>query len=146
MRAEPKGTVKFIRRGDTWVLDFRYDERVQAFIKSVPRWAWDYDHAAKKWSVEGEEYAKRVAADLRAAGYKVTGFGAERKLPPPPPPPGAVVVEVNWAEAMFAAVGPELYDKAHRAMARVVHPDIGGSDQLMKELNAARAAVNGDKK
>lgn len=43
----------------------------------------------------------------------------------------------DWACQLFVAVGPELTGKAYKVMSRVVHPDVGDSENLMKQLNSA---------
>jgi hypothetical protein len=44
----------------------------------------------------------------------------------------------NWANAMLTAVGGSRADAAFRALTRVLHRDIGGTDQFVIDLLAAR--------
>jgi hypothetical protein len=39
---------------------------------------------------------------------------------------------------LLDAVGPARIEPVHRALARVLHPDVGGDTALMQQLNAAR--------
>jgi len=43
--------------------------------------------------------------------------------------------------AMFRLVPPRLRQEAYRALARVMHPDSGGDEQVMKMVTAARNEI-----
>lgn len=51
--------------------------------------------------------------------------------------------EDGWAEALFAAVGPAWADAVFRALTRVLHPDVGGDADLMRDLLDARDHMKG---
>lgn len=100
--------------------------------EALPR-AWRrWDPDLKTWFCIADA-VEELAAQLRAAGYQVvvrdaagTGHTSRRSDPD------------TWADAMYAALGKPLADKAHRALSRVLHPDHGGDLEQMKALNAAR--------
>ena len=44
---------------------------------------------------------------------------------------------VNVFSQLFARITPQYADKIYKALARVVHPDAGGQEELMTQLNQA---------
>ena len=45
----------------------------------------------------------------------------------------------DWADGLFAAVGPDRVDLVFRALSKTLHPDAAAGDTvLMQQLNAAR--------
>lgn len=48
----------------------------------------------------------------------------------------------NWAEQLLGACDPDLADKVFKRLTAVLHPDAGGHDELMKQLNVARDLLN----
>jgi predicted metalloendopeptidase len=127
-----ENTVRIVRDG----LEARVYSPFEAkeAIKTLPkRWRrWDTEE--KCWVVVAYaiEDLKRA---LRAEGFTVmerTADGA--KAEPPRSRRGAE----TWADAMFAALGKPLGDKAFKALVPVLHPDRGGSLEAMQALNAAR--------
>jgi hypothetical protein len=49
----------------------------------------------------------------------------------------------GWAIDLLSACSPELADNVYRQLSRALHPDVGGDEVLMKELNMARDALKG---
>jgi len=48
----------------------------------------------------------------------------------------------GWAQHLFRAVGPSRVTAVHRALSKVLHPDVPtGSGVLQRELNDARAEL-----
>ena len=69
-----------------------------------------------------------------ADGYFICGSCAlKRHTPPPPAPPGSC-----WADLMYEQLGGQLADTAYKVLARVLHPDAGGTHDAMTALNLAR--------
>jgi DnaB helicase-like protein len=53
----------------------------------------------------------------------------------------------NWADHLFAAVGPGRAEKIFAALTRILHPDVdGGSTELMQQLNVARDRARGGRR
>lgn len=44
----------------------------------------------------------------------------------------------DWATSLLRRCPPELEEKVFRALTRVLHPDTGGDNDLMRDLNVAR--------
>ncbi len=59
---------------------------------------------------------------------------------------GCVTSRRGWADQVLAAVGTEREDRTFRALARVLHPDTGGDERLMRELLAARERRNSSRR
>lgn len=102
--------------------------------KTFPGRRWD--SVGKCWRV-GREHLDALADALRAAGCTVYVVGApdprngqgqhgERSTP------GA-----DWADRLLDAVGPQRAERAYKALVKVLHPDAGGDNRLMQELNDA---------
>ena len=49
----------------------------------------------------------------------------------------------GWAMELLSACSPQLADNVYRQLSRALHPDVGGNEVLMKELNMARDALKG---
>ena len=67
-------------------------------------------------------------------------YGSKAKPPPMPPPPPPQITE-NWARELMRRCTPEVREKVYRALAKVLHEDLGGDGRLMQELNDARNQV-----
>jgi hypothetical protein len=114
---------------------FAFDAGVVHLIKTVvpPRYRkWN---AATKTCQVGGLYLDQLSAAARLSGYTVIDDGVSswaRREPRRAP-------TTDWAEALFAAVGPDRADAVHRALTRVLHPDVASGDALlMRQLNVAR--------
>lgn len=51
--------------------------------------------------------------------------------------PGRPAAAGTWAAQLKAALPGDLQDRAYKALLRVLHPDVGGSTDLAKDLNTA---------
>jgi hypothetical protein len=144
-------TVLFERKGTRYNVRFQYHARLVELIKTIPSWARTYDPPTKTWTVD-RQFAESLAADYRRVGCKIVGLEAEeerkRKAPPPPPPPPPAIappLASSWAAAMLARadeLDPDLGKSLFRALAKVLHSDVGGDHVMMSELNIARKARN----
>lgn len=108
-------------------------------IKSMPERAWDATQ--RLWVIPAGDVDELKTA-LQAAGFEVLvitqpSHSRERERADPPPRANGRHGG-TWADAMFAALGPELAAKAYKALSRALHPDLGGSTEHMQILNAAR--------
>jgi len=56
----------------------------------------------------------------------------EPEMPAPPPAGAQAAVPVALPE--LSGLSPELKKSAYRALAKVLHPDVGGNDTAFKEL------------
>ena len=97
----------------------------RGYISSLPRHLRKWDATAKVWKVD-VSVSSRLASDLRNAGFTVVVDDDLEQAPD------------TWADAMFAALPPELADQAYRALTRVLHPDLGVDGTHMTALNVAR--------
>ena len=50
----------------------------------------------------------------------------------------AIAQAPNWLTLAFRACAPDQRQKLYRQLATVFHPDSGGSEELMKALNAVK--------
>jgi len=106
-------------------------------VKSFPGKRWD--SVGKHWSIP-LEFVQPLAESLRAGGCEVfitrpdgTPWRSGKSSHGTRKTPAA-----GWADALFAAVGPDLAEAAFKALAKALHPDVGGDNTLMQQLVAAR--------
>lgn len=133
----------FVQRGATeWAFTSSYDPGVRNILKA----------AGGKWNSTSWILSARLGvyalAQLQIAGHRVrivsqpydpttqarADFGGKPQGNPPRPDRG----QRTWADELLTAAGPELAPRLFKALAAVLHPDTGGDNQLMQQLNAAR--------
>jgi len=128
-------TVVFDRVGNGYTVRFSYDPLLVKLLKSrVPSYARTWNSAGKLWTVDSV-YAAPLAAAFTELGC--TGVGVETRTP------SATSSSCDgWAQHLFRAVGPSRVAAVHRALSKVLHPDVPtGSGVLQRELNDARAEL-----
>ena len=124
-------TVVFTRAGAVYTVRFPYDALLVELLKSrVPSYARTWFSAGKYWTVDSA-YAAPLAAAFTELGCTVVGVETRT--------PSACD---GWAQHLFRAVGPSRVTAVHRALSKVLHPDVPtGSGVLQRELNDARAEL-----
>lgn len=123
-----------------WELRFEYSPAMVAAIKSlVPGHYRSWDANTKTWFISSMYYLDQVLSHARLVGYTVEDLSADKAQPPPPPPPRQS--SATWAEQLLSRLNAEQQKKVVRALARVLHPDLGGDVRLMQELNDADARL-----
>ena len=124
-------TVVFDRVGNGYTVRFPYDALLVELLKSrVPSYAPTWFSAGKYWTVDSA-YAAPLAAAFTELGCTVVGVDTRT--------PSACD---GWAQHLFRAVGPSRVTAVHRALSKVLHPDVPtGSGVLQRELNDARAEL-----
>jgi len=124
-------TVVFDRVGNGYTVRFPYDALLVELLKSrVPSYARTWFSAGKYWTVDSA-YAAPLAAAFTELGCTVVGVETRT--------PSACD---GWAQHLFRAVGPSRVTAVHRALSKVLHPDVPtGSGVLQRELNDARAEL-----
>jgi hypothetical protein len=124
-----------------WEIRFQYDPELVEEIKGfIPPGFRSFDPATKAWSTDAK-FAQMFAAHIRSRGYVVAGFDPPKPPPKPPLPPPPPQLTENWARELMRRVEPELREKVYRALAKVLHEDLGGDGRLMQELNDARNGI-----
>ncbi|GAA2108859.1 hypothetical protein [Streptomyces synnematoformans] len=108
-------------------------------IKTLPQGWRRWDKEAKCWIIP------HLAVDELTRTLQSEGFTVRTSRPAGRPRgrdgwprAGTFGGSGTWADAMYAALGLELADKAYRALLPVLHPDRGGDTAHMQHLNAAR--------
>lgn len=86
--------------------------------------SWSPD--LKVWYCERTRYAERV---LRAYVDKWDGPVVWDDEAPSARKPG------SWVEVMFRELPPHLRTPVYKALARALHPDHGGDNRLMQQVN-----------
>lgn len=106
-------------------------------VKSFPGRRWDPE--GKCWIVARAQVWE-LADALRVAGTRpyITepngqpyGHGDGARSEPRRP-------REDWAVLLLDTVGPDRAERVFKALSKVLHPDVGGDHQLMRELVAAR--------
>ncbi|MCG5220287.1 hypothetical protein [Streptosporangium sp. KLBMP 9127] len=124
-------TVRIVIDGDTAKVYSPF--QAKDIVKAIPGSRWL--KTEKVWTIPSI-FVGNLHADLIKARFWVEVIRTEKSAPPPPPGTRRTSGG-TWAEAMFAALSPELGEKAFRALTRVLHPDAGGSTEAMQVLNVA---------
>ncbi len=122
-------------------LEFPYDAGlIDALKAGIPVHARTYDPVAKAWTVTARYVP--VAFRLMAAVFpdvdvaeQASAGSADR---------GRTSSNDPWT-VLFLRPGapPELVTAAHRCLAKLNHPDAGGSTSTMQAINAAAEALRG---
>lgn len=130
-RRYPPVTATYHADDEMWAVAFRYHAALVDMVKaSCPPWCdrW-WDAETRCWWIDPHGYGY-VAEAFRREGVVITENGDE--VTP-------TAEETAWADALFAAVGPERIEAVFRALTRVLHPDAPtGNHDLMQQLNRAR--------
>jgi len=127
-------TVVFTRAGAVYTVRFPYDALLVELLKSrVPSYARTWFSAGKYWTVDSA-YAAPLAAAYTELGCTVVGVETRT--------PATSSACDGWAQHLFRAVGPSRVTAVHRALSKVLHPNVPtGSGVLQRELNDARAEL-----
>ncbi len=122
-------------------LEFPYDAAlIDALKAGIPAHARKYDPVAKSWTVTGRYVP--VALRLMSAVFpdvdvvEQPGAGSADRAPHAGEDPWAVL-------HLRPTAPPELVVAAHRCLAKLNHPDRGGSTSTMQAINAAAEALRG---
>lgn len=99
-------------------------------IKELPKRRWD--KARRRWVIPRSD-VQLAAQMLRQQGWQVevinpTGSRTSGSSAP---------VGKTWADQMYAALPKRLHVPAYKALAKVLHPDVGGDLVAMQALTAA---------
>jgi hypothetical protein len=106
---------------------FNYDAELVRIMKSVPVHRWDSEQ--KQWTTESS-WVELLAKRFTEKGFSVAIDG-ELWRPPDPK------VLAPPLEAFFKALPVHLRVPAYKALVRVLHPDTGGDNEWMQQLNKA---------
>ena len=121
-----------------YIVRFAYDPRLVDLIKTVPRYYRSWNPTLRQWRVS-VVYARTLANSMRQLGCTVVGLDQhERERADPPPHSHGRTPRHNTFDLLFERVGHHRAEPVFRALTRVLHPDVGGDTELMKELNNAR--------
>ncbi len=122
-------------------LEFPYDAALIDALKApIPAHARTYDPVAKAWAVTGRyvpvafRLMSAVFPDVDVAEQASAG-SADR---------GRTSSDDPWLILHLRPTAPpELVTAAHRCLAKLHHPDAGGSTTTMQSINAAAEALRG---
>ncbi len=116
--------------GDYSILKFPYDEAAIKIVKSVPIHRWSSE--AKTWTVE-TSWLQLLEKRFTDASYTVAIDGELWT----PPDMKALSPPMS---ALFDALPAHLRQPAYQVLSKVLHPDVGGDQELVKQLNTAMEA------
>lgn len=120
--------IRVTTTGSKATVAFAYDEKIIAIVKGMPGRRWD--PGAKHWTVDARD-ARALASQLARAGYVVSLDGKLVESG------SAGALTGDPLEALFRQLPVHLREPVYRALSRVLHPDLGGDAELMKQLNNA---------
>ena len=136
----------FVKHLDNGHTEFRfvYDEWAVSVMRSVFTMDRAWDAARKVWTVFDKNEAIRVIAEFKEAQWVVNISGEKQrayereKASEEGPNFSSTSNNVQAEQAfklIFALVPYDRRDALYKALVRVFHPDVGGSDEHMKALN-----------
>lgn len=104
-----------------------YDKGVIEAFKELPRHTRRWDASARCWTILAY-YKKHVIGILKENGYRVYVQERER------PMIAAAPTSTPFVQ-LFSIIPRHLHLSLYRHLCLVLHPDKGGSEELMKALN-----------
>ncbi len=120
-------------------LRFPYDaDLVESLKAEIPSHARKYDPIVKAWTVSSA-YAEIAARLMFAVFPDVDLVDQSRTAPPSDRAPRAG--DPYAVLHLRSTAPPELVTAAHRCLAKLNHPDRGGSTATMQAINAAVDAI-----
>ena len=131
---------RIVRRWDGAVtLTFPFDAWLVESLKAgIPGYARRYDPTAKSWTIT-PAYAQVAARLMHDVFPDVEIVGAAT---PPPFDRGRPSSDDPWTTLhLLPTAPPELVAAAHRCLAKLHHPDAGGSTALMQRINHAVESI-----
>lgn len=139
----------FVERDPPWVyLTFKYNQDVVDDLKwNLPSYARRWNPEERAWMVTEDRYDDAIHI-LKDHDYIVHhrrqyDRGRQRKQEAPPPPPRErPQSSAHRVLYVSADAPPEVIRAAYRALSKLHHPDIGGDEEKMKEVNEAWSKLN----
>lgn len=132
-RADGSITIRF--PFNRWVID-----QIKTYIPSYDR---AYDAGNKAWTISGF-YARDALSFLRQAFDHVEVIRSQKQADPEP--------RINQSHRgpyadlhLLPSAPPELVAAAYRCLAKLCHPDRGGSVTDMQRINAAMSLIQNTK-
>lgn len=102
--------------------------RLRWICTDLPTRRWD--PSRKRWLIPSSDVPLAVAAFKRAGELvEIRDLRTAQGRPQPEPS--------SWPSEMFAALPADLRAPAFRALAKVLHPDVGGNTAAMAALTTA---------
>jgi len=106
---------------------------VQALKDAIPYEYREWDAAAKVWRID-PDWGDVVLTSLEAIGATIV----DKRPAVPPSPTVAQALQNACRRLCILPEAPiEVAEAAYKALARLHHPDVGGSTAVMQELNEA---------
>ncbi len=110
-------------------VEFPYDEEAVAIIKTIGGKRWD--KVLRYWTIPADS-VQLAARRFTNAGFTVTINGT-----PYTPTSTTPVNSSTVIRALFTTLPQPLRSPAFKALAKVMHPDVGGNTALMQQLTDA---------
>lgn len=128
-------TVKYIPGGLMLEVEAPYDKQlVETLTTSIPPIARIWNNVQKQWYIRKDQFDKLThILDQYCDETLLLNF------------PKQEVASDNWTRLYLLEGAPiEVIQATYRALAKKHHPDAGGDQELMKEINLAYKALMGE--
>jgi hypothetical protein len=135
MPTVPRATIGM--NGDV-VLHFPYNAHLVERLKTIPAYYRSYSPADKSWCIR-PSYAD-VAIDFLRAFFPDARIHDANSRPPEPEPIRRTGQTFALLHLLPSAPG-ELIEAAYRCLAKLHHPDAGGTHETMREINDAYSTL-----
>lgn len=133
----------FVEHDPPWVyLTFKYNQDVVDDLKwNLPSYARRWNPEERAWMVTEDRYddAIRILLDHDYVVHYRRQYEekARQESKPPPPPRERPQSPAHRVLFIAADAPPEVVRAAYRALSKIHHPDAGGDEEKMKEVNEA---------
>lgn len=133
------------RSAGSWMLRFDFDLALLSTFKADFPFGRVWNPMLRVWMLERHYTRRRIALWANSQGCEVIWdascsqapqAGSEPE-PEPRRPPRASQSTNSAYHDMLASLPPEVLKKVYRFIAGEIHPDRGGSERIMQEVNAA---------
>lgn len=116
-------------------LYFSFDQQVIDIIRTIPGRRWNKD--LRCWIV-AHSSLRLLSDTLVSLGHRVIVSGPSDQREYERTKREREARDNDWADQLLGRCSAELSEKVFKALTRVLHPDAGGDNTLMRDLNVAR--------
>ncbi len=120
-------TVRIAQHAHAATVTFDYDPEAVDIVKTIAGRQWD--SRQRHWTI--------AASSVPLAAKRFTHAGFTVLVDGRPWTPTAALNGTSVFPALFAYLPTQLRGTTYKALARVLHPDVGGDNALMQALNDA---------
>lgn len=133
--------IQILQNGDA-ILAFTYDaDTVERLKHGIPAYAREWRPDDKQWRIAAGPFVGVAIQIMREEFAIVNVFDDRRDTGAPPPPPFRSPDMAYSTLHLQPTAPPEVVEAVYKTMAKLVHPDRGGTTADMQAINEAVAEI-----